>query len=88
MFLASISSSFLSFQFVRSGKANGRASLWTVSRVVRDMVTFYSQAKTLNLESEFFLRTIVHPRLYIFVTLFFSLETVNSPCFVRRLIVL
>ena len=87
MFLASISSSFLSFQFVRSGKANVRASLWTVSRVsVRDMVRFYSQAKTLNFGLEFFLRTIVRPRLYIFVTLFFSLETVNSPFFVRRLI--
>ena len=88
MFLPSTSSSFLSFQFVRSSKANVRASLWTVSRVVCDIVRFYSQAKTLNLRSEFCLRTIVHPPLYIFVTLFFSLETVNSPFFVRRLIVL
>ena len=50
MFLASISSSFLTFQFVRSDTANlrtlkvSRASIWIALRVVYDIAAWFVQA--------------------------------------------
>ena len=51
MFLASISSSFLTFQFVRSDTANlrtlevSRASIWIALRVVYDIAAWFCSGK-------------------------------------------
>ena len=88
MFPASISSSFLCFQFVRSGKANvlncSRAGQWTVSRVVYDIVRFY-----LGKNSEFRSSSYdCSSSSTLSSSLLFFLRIVNNSFFVRRLIVL
>jgi len=93
MLLASISSSFLSFQFVRSGAANVdvHAQVCGLLCVLFMILCGFAQAKALNLGV---LPMIARPaprcgcHLLLFAMLSGFLEAVNSPSFVRRLVAL
>ena len=93
MFLASISSSFLSFQFVRSGTANVdvHAQVCGLFCVLFMILCGFVQAKSSKFWSSSYdcstSSTLWLP-LLLFAMLSGSLETVDSPCFVRRLVAL
>ena len=85
----SISSSFLSFQFVRSANVTVHAQVCGLFCVLFNMIVCgFIQAEALNLRA---LPIIVHPTLQCRHHCFFAmlsgfLETVNSLALVRRLV--
>ena len=93
MFLASILSSFLSFQFVRSGTANVdvHAQVCGLFCVLFMILCGFVQAKSSEFRSSSYdcsTSSMLWSPLLLFAMLAGFLETVHSPCFVRRLIAL